>query len=355
MTASMATPLAEPDRSPSTGPEAESATGTSSPGLRSMVSDLTKLRLNMLVLVTTAVGYALGRLGEGGFDWARLAWTLLGTGFAAASAAMLNQALESNRDARMHRTRDRPVASGRMSRPLAFAAGIATGYAGFAVLMAQVNALAGFLAIANVVIYAAIYTPLKPVSTVNTLIGAVCGAIPPMLGWAAATGGLEAGAWIVGGLLFVWQLPHFFALAWMYREDYRRGGHAMLPVLDPDGRLTGQVMTTTAALLVPIGLLATLFGVSGWWSAAASVVLGIWFTLRCAAFWRHRTEGSARAAFLASLGYLPLVLGVMVLDRGPVTAEAWLRGGRTGAVGDAPEPMGLEPARPIPLLEETGE
>ena len=268
---------------------------------------------------------------------------------------MLNQALESNRDARMHRTRDRPVASGRMSRPLAFAAGIATGYAGFAVLMAQVNALAGFLAIANVVIYAAIYTPLKPVSTVNTLIGAICGAIPPMLGWAAATGGLEAGAWIVGGLLFIWQLPHFFALAWMYREDYRRGGHAMLPVLDPDGRLTGQVMTTTAAMLVPIGLLATLFGISGWWSAGASVILGIWFTLRCAAFWRHRNEEAARAAFLASLGYLPLVLGVMVLDRGPVTAEAWLRGGRIGAVGDAREPMGLEPARPVPLLEETGE
>ncbi len=311
------------------------------PGLRAMLIDLTKMRLNLLVLVTTAVGYALGRVGEPGFDWTRLGLTLLGTGFAAASAAILNQVIEHVRDARMHRTRGRPVASGRFSRTLAFIAGILAGYSGFALLVATVNTLAGLLAIVNIVIYVAIYTPLKPRSTMNTLLGAVCGAIPPMIGWAAAADRLQTGAWIIGALLFVWQLPHFFALAWLYREDYRRGGHKMLPVLDAGGRLTGQVMTTTAALLVPIGLFATLFGVSGWWSATASIIVGIWFTFRCLRFWRAPDDIRARAAFLASLVYLPLVLGVMVLDRGPVSPQAWLEGGGRAIGGDGgPAPVG---------------
>jgi len=338
--------------SPTAEPAAASAAEPSTPGLRSMVVDLTKVRLNLLVLVTTAVGYVLGRVGVETFDWPRLGLTLLGTGFAAASAAILNQVLEHARDARMHRTRERPLASGRMSRSLAFVAGIVTAYAGFAVLVGAVDATAGGLALANVILYAGVYTPLKPITTINTLVGAICGAIPPMIGWSAATGGLEAGAWIVGGLLFVWQLPHFFALAWLYREDYRRGGHAMLPVLDTDGRLTGQVMTTTAAMLVPVGLLATLFGVSGWWSAAMSVVLGLWFTWRCVAFWRVRTDAAAKSAFLASLSYLPLMLGAMVLDRGPVSAEAWLRGGRDSVTDSAAEPADAAP--PVPWPDDDG-
>lgn len=334
-------------------PRPEPGVAVSEPGMRAMLSDLTKLRLNMLVLVTAAVGYALGRVGAAEFDWSRLGLTMLGTGFAAASAAILNQVLEHVRDARMHRTRERPVASGRMSRTLAFIGGIVTGYAGFALLVGVVDTTAGMLALANIVLYVAVYTPLKPVTTMNTLVGAVCGAIPPMIGWSAATGALETGAWIVGGLLFVWQLPHFFALAWLYREDYRRGGHAMLPVLDPDGRLTGQVMTTTAAMLVPVGLLATPFGVAGWWSAVVSVILGVWFTFRCLGFWRRRDDASARRAFLASLAYLPLMLGVMVFDRGPVSPEAWLRGGRASALGSAPEPAGTPPATPTSDLNES--
>lgn len=337
---------AAPIDPPVTDANPDSAIGISAPGMGAMLKDLTKFRLNLLVIVTAAVGYALGRFGAEDFGWSRLGLTLLGTGFAAASAAILNQVIEHGRDARMHRTRERPVASGRMSRTLAFVGGVVTGYAGFALLVGAVDTTAGVLALANILIYAAVYTPLKPVTTLNTLVGAVCGAIPPMIGWSAATGGLETGAWIVGGLLFVWQLPHFFALAWLYREDYRRGGHAMLPVLDSDGRLTGQVMTTTAAMLVPVGLLATLFGVAGWWSAGVSVLLGVWFTGRCLGFWRRRDDESARRAFLASLAYLPLVLGVMVLDRGPVSPEAWLRGGRAAMTGSAPEPEGIEPAMP---------
>jgi protoheme IX farnesyltransferase len=312
-------------------------------GMRWMVMDLTKLRLNALVLLTTAVGYVLGRVGIASFDWGLLVMTMLGTGLAAASAAILNQALEQRRDSRMHRTRERPVASGRLSPVFAFVVGIGLAYAGFALLAGWVGITPAVLAVSNVIVYAFIYTPLKPLTTTNTLFGAVCGAIPPMIGWSAATGGLEAGAWVLGGILFVWQLPHFFALAWMYREDYRRGGHAMLPVLDPTGRITGQVMTTTAALLVPVGLTGTMFGVAGWFSAAAATVCGSWFALRCLQFWRSPSDEAARTAFLTSLAYLPIVLGVMVVDRGPVTPESWIRGGRPPLAAESDEPRMMAP------------
>ena len=344
----MDTPVTNPNQESEIEHPDEPAEGR--PGLPALVADLTKLRLNVLVLVTTAVGYVLGRVGAPDFAWGLLGFTLLGTGLAAASAAILNQVIEHVRDGRMHRTRDRPVASGRLSRSVAFIAGVGAGYAGFAVLVSTVNTTAGVLAIANVLIYVVIYTPLKPRSTINTLLGAICGAIPPMIGWVAATGQLQVGAWLIGALLFVWQLPHFFALAWMYREDYRRGGHKMLPVLDPTGRVTGQVMTSTAALLVPVGLLVTVYGVSGWWSAIGVVLLGGWFTVRCVGFWRRPSDDAARAAFLASLAYLPLVLAVMVVDRGPVSAAAWIRGGRTAAMTESRE-MPLESLPP----EATGD
>ena len=313
-------------------------TATPPLGVRRLVMDLTKMRLNALVLLTTAVGYTLGRVGIVTFDWGLLLLTMLGTGLAAASAAILNQALEQRRDSKMHRTRERPVASGRLSPVLAFVVGVGLAYGGFALLAGWVGITPAVLAVSNVVLYAFIYTPLKPLTTTNTLFGAVCGAIPPMIGWSAATGGLEAGAWVLGGVLFIWQLPHFFALAWMYREDYRRGGHAMLPVLDPSGRITGQVMTTTAVLLVPVGLTATIFGVAGWFSAATATICGAWFTFRCIRFWRSPSDAVARSAFMASLAYLPIVLGVMVLDRGPVDPESWIRGGRPPLVAESQGP-----------------
>ncbi|MBC04435.1 MAG: protoheme IX farnesyltransferase [Phycisphaerae bacterium] len=341
-------PAAATKPSTSVDPPASVENGevSAEPGFRAMMADLTKMRLNILVLVTTAVGYGLGRFGASDFDWSRLGLTLLGTGLAAASAAILNQVLERSRDARMHRTRDRPVASGRLSRGLTFMAGVGSGYAGFVVLAGAVDLLAAGLAIANILIYVVIYTPMKPMSSVNTLLGAICGAIPPMIGWAAATGALEVGAWLVGALLFVWQLPHFFALAWLYREDYRRGGHKMLPVLDGSGRITGQGMITTAAMLIPIGLLSTMFGVTGWWSALGSVLLGVWFTMRCLSFWLQPDDVTARSVFLASLAYLPIILTVMVLDRGPVSPDAWLRGGRTSVISES------APSPPVETLEE---
>ena len=304
------------------------STAAPTPGLGRIIKELTKFRLTLLVIATTAIGYALARSGAEDFEWNIFSMTIIGSALAAAGSAILNQVFESQRDGRMDRTRTRPVPAGQVSRAAAFAGGVLCSYAGVALLATMVNLLAAGLALLTILIYILIYTPLKPLTTLNTLVGAVSGALPPMIGWAAATDHLEVGAWVLGGLLFVWQLPHFLALAWLYREDYRKGGHAMLPVVDPGGELTAQVMLATALLLVPIGMMATLLGISGWISAGVCLILGIWFAWRCFSFWRTRSHESARSAFHASLIYLPLVLGVMVIDRGPVSPEAWLRGGR---------------------------
>lgn len=295
-------------------------------GRRNIAMELTKARLNALVLVTTAVGFLLGEPRS--IDWGRLGWTLLGTACAAASAAMLNQLLEHRRDALMHRTRERPIPSGRVRRLPVFVGGVLLAYAGTAILALAVNMPSAALALVNVLLYALVYTPLKPLTTMNTLVGAVTGAIPPMLGWAAATGGLESGAWILGAILFVWQLPHFLALAWIYREDYRRGGHSMLPVVDPSGELTARTMVGTSLLLVPLGFALTVMGAVGWIAAFANVPLALAMAYLSIRFYADRSDRRARAVFLASILYLPLALAVMTLDRGPVDAESWLRGGR---------------------------
>lgn len=299
-------------------------------GLVGVVIELTKARLNGLVLVTTAVGYLLARLGEP--DWMRLGWTMLGTALAAASAAMLNQLAERHRDALMDRTAHRPLPRGVVPAPLVFVAGVLTGFAGFGILALNVNLLSAFLAGTNILLYIAVYTPLKPRTTLNTLFGAVCGGIPPMIGWAAVTNDLEPGAWLLGAILFVWQVPHFMALAWMYREDYRRGGMTMLPVVDPRGELTARVMVVTSLLLAPLGMSATLGGLCGWFSAAASLLTALWMTWMSYRFYVERSDVRAREAFLASIVYLPIALAVMVIDRGPVSSEAWLHGDR-GPVG----------------------
>jgi heme o synthase len=288
--------------------------------------DLTKARLNGLVLVTAAVGFLLADPRT--IEWGRLTWMLLGTGLAAASAAMLNQLLERRRDALMPRTADRPLPSGRITGLPVFVIGIVTAYAGVAVLAYGTTLLAAALALLNILLYVLVYTPLKPRTTLNTLVGAVCGAIPPMIGWAAVTGRVESGAWALGAILFVWQIPHFLALAWMYREDYRRGGMNMLSVVDPDGEITSRVMVVSSLMLVPLGLTLTLGGVAGWWSAVVNALLAIGMAVMAWRFYLNRSDAVARQAFFASILYLPIVMAVLVLDRGPVTAEAWLRSGR---------------------------
>jgi protoheme IX farnesyltransferase len=313
-------------------------------GLVGLVVELTKARLNGLVLITTGVGYLLAELGP--IDWFRMGWTMVGTALAAASAAMLNQLAERHRDALMFRTARRPLPQKRVPAAVVFVAGVLSGFGGFAVLAVWVNLLSATLALANVLLYVGVYTPLKPRTTLNTLIGAVCGGIPPMIGWAAVTGGLEPGAWLLGVVLFVWQMPHFMALAWMYRDDYRRGGMTMLPVVDPQGELTARVMVITSLLLAPLGMSATLGGLCGWSSAAVNLIVALGMTWMSYRFYVERSDRAARKAFFASIIYLPLALAAMVMDRGPVTAEAWLHRGAEPVGVTAPLSSSPTPSEP---------
>jgi len=307
-------------------------------------SALSKARLSALVVMTTAVGYAVAPSVER--SWEGFLGTVIGTALAAASAAMLNQLAEIRRDALMERTRSRPLPAGQVAPALVLTVGLVTAYAGVSMVGLFGNGLAAALTLGTIVIYVLLYTPLKPVTTLNTLVGAVTGATPPMIGWAAATGGLEPGAWVLGGLLFVWQIPHFFALAWMYRDDYRRGGFAMLPVLDQTGRITSETVLLTSLVLVPMALLGVIFGVAGWWFAGGACVLGLWLSALAFRFWRLRTTAAARAVFIGSIIYLPLLLVLVVADRGAVSPLAAVRGGMFFA-SDGPAPLRPEPA-PLP-------
>lgn len=292
-------------------------------GILLTLGALGKVRLNALVLVTTGVGWIIATPANR--DWILLGWTLLGTAASAASASMFNQLIESRRDGLMKRTAQRPLPQQRIARPIVFLMATALAYAGWAVLIWKVGWIPATLATTNIFLYALIYTPLKPLTTLNTLIGAICGAIPPLVGWTAATGTFAPGAWIIAGLLFIWQLPHFMALAWMYREDYARGGFIMLPAVDPTGQVTAQTMVLTSLLLVPVGLLATMYGIAGWWFAVASIVLGLWLSVESFQFLRLRTDASARRVFFTSITYLPLLLFILVIDRGPISPTAALK------------------------------
>ncbi|MHC4141847.1 MAG: heme o synthase [Planctomycetota bacterium] len=287
-------------------------------GLVGLYLQLAKARLSALVLLTAAVGFIMASPRAAEIDWVRLLLTIVGTGLAAGAANALNQVIEARRDELMQRTRDRPLPSRAIGPGHAVFFSLVTASAGLATLALAVNLAAAGLALATICIYVGLYTPLKTRSTLNTIVGAVCGAIPPMIGWVAATGRLEPGAWILGTLLFVWQIPHFFALAWLYRDDYARGGFVMLPVVDRTGRLTGQVVLLTSLCLVPLALAATLAGLSGLVYAAGSVLLGLWILTFGARLYAQRTETSARRLFLASIVYLPILLCLMVADRGPI-------------------------------------
>ena len=278
----------------------------------SVYLELAKARLATMVVITTAVGYVLAARGATRPDV--LLWTVVGTALTAFGANILNQWWEVERDRRMPRTRNRPIPSGRIDRHRAGAWGLASAIVGITVLALGSTWLTAVLGLGNVLLYVVVYTPLKVRSPLNTVVGAVCGAVPPMMGWAAATGQLETGAWILGGLLFVWQIPHFLALAWMYRDDYARGGFRMLPAVDPDGGATGRLATVHAAALLPLCLLASWTGVSGTVFLGCATLLTLLFTFQAAMLASRRTATAARRLFLVSLLYLPVLLGVMVAD-----------------------------------------
>jgi protoheme IX farnesyltransferase len=274
--------------------------------------EMTKPGITLMVALTTAFGFLLA--GGAAVSW-QLAATLLGTGLVAAGASVLNQFWERGTDALMRRTAGRPLPAGRIDPDLALLFGVALASAGLLELALAVNALTAALGAVALAGYVFVYTPLKKLSSLATGVGAIPGALPPMMGWCAVRGEVDLGAWALFGILFFWQMPHFLAIAWLCREDYARGGFPMLPVLDPGGAWTARQSVLYGAALVPVSLLPSLLGLTGRFYFAGALALGVAYLGFCLAFARRRSTPRARHLMLASLLYLPAVLVAMLLDR----------------------------------------
>lgn len=283
---------------------------------RSRITDLlilTKVRVNALVVATTAGGFYMG--SPDAMNLTALAATVAGTGLVAGGAAALNQISERDLDRLMDRTRTRPVADRRMSVSEARLVAWSVSITGLALLALTVNVLATAIAAVTLAVYAFVYTPMKRMTSFSTVVGAVPGALPPMIGWAAARGSIDAPAWALFLIVFLWQLPHFLAIAWLYREDYARAAFPMLPVVDPDGASTARQSLLYATALLPISILPSALGMAGLVYAISAFVLGLAFIATGIRFAMRRTKPNARLLFLASLVYLPAVWGIMMIDR----------------------------------------
>jgi heme o synthase len=274
---------------------------------------LTKPRLNFLVLITTLAAIYLA--APAGIPPAILLHALVGTALVAGGAAALNQAWERDTDLLMRRTRTRPIPGGRLRVADGAWFGLALSAIGLIELAWRVNVMSAAVAAATLVSYVLVYTPLKRRTSLSTLIGAVPGALPPMIGWAAATGTITLPAFVLFGIVFLWQMPHFLAIAWIHREDYARAGIPLLPVLEPDGRRTGQQALLYAAALWPVSLLPALVGLAGAPYSVVATMLGFGLIALSALFARHRTTTTARRLFLYSIIYLPLLWSALVVDR----------------------------------------
>ena len=281
--------------------------------MSAVLADLVKARLTSLVVITTLVGFYAGSPWP--IDYLLMIHTVLGTALVACGAAALNQLLEREHDAKMHRTENRPLPSGRLQPDTVLMIGAGLSMAGLVYLALAVNVLTAFLGAVTLVSYVFIYTPLKRVTTLNTMVGAVPGAIPPLMGWTAAQGEVSVQGWALFAILFLWQLPHFLAIAWMYREDYARAGYAMLPVLDETGERTGSQAVSHTLGLLPISLCPVIFGMAGYIYLGGALLLGSGFLYAAIQFRRKLTIPKARQLFFASIIYLPLLLGLLVLDK----------------------------------------
>ena len=274
---------------------------------------LAKARLNLLVLVTTLAGLYLA--SPDGVSVSVLVHTLVGTALVAGGAAALNQVWERQSDALMQRTRLRPVPAGRLGVGEGTWFGVVLSAIGLAQLTLGVNGVAAGVAGATLVSYVLVYTPLKRRTSLATLVGAIPGALPPVIGWAAATGDISLPALVLFGIVFFWQMPHFLAIAWMFRDDYARAGIPLLPVLEPDGRRTGQQALIYTAALWPLSLLPAVLGLGGPVYLTIATALGVLFITLAARFARERSMRTARTLFVFSITYLPLLLGALVADR----------------------------------------
>ncbi len=282
-------------------------------GWLAVYADLTKARLTFLVLLTTLVGFYLGYRGP--VNYLLMLHTVLGTALVASGASALNQLLEREHDAKMRRTRNRPLPSGRLQPTTVTIFGGVCSCAGLLYLALAVNLTTSVIGAISLLSYLFIYTPLKRVTWLNTAVGAIPGALPPLMGWTAARGELSGEGWALFAILAFWQLPHFLAIAWIYREEYAKAGFVMLPVIDPDGQRTARQAVSHTLGLLPISLCPFLFKLTGpvyFFGALALGLVFIWFAVQ---FARHLTVTRARHLFLASILYLPLLLVVMVLDK----------------------------------------
>lgn len=280
---------------------------------------LSKAKLSSLVVLTAAAGYVAG--SDEHIDWGGLFWTSVGTFGAAACANTLNQVYEVANDRLMKRTCNRPLPTGRMSTRHALAFAAVAGVSGIAVLWSQGNALTAGLGLANIALYAGVYTPLKQIGVVNTWVGAIVGAIPPLMGWASASGNLHTGAYVFAGALFSWQMPHFMALAWMSKDDYARAGFKMLSVFDATGRRCAMVALRHSVLLLPVGAAAWMLELASPAFAVEAAALSGYLCYKSLVFASTPSQATARSLFKASLLYLPFLIVGFVVHRYPNTTN----------------------------------
>ena len=267
----------------------------------------------MLVVASSLAGYVMG-----GGDMSNamiVVLTVLGTALVAGGASGFNQVIERQPDSLMRRTRLRPVPDGRLQpgESLLFATALCA--SGLLILGVGVNTLSAGVALVTLVTYTLVYTPLKRRSSFATVVGAIPGALPPVIGWAAARGALSEGGWVLFAIVFLWQLPHFLAIAWIYREDYARAGFQMLPVIEPDGRSTGRQAMYYCAALLPVSLAPTLIGLATTAYFVAALVLGLLFLGLTLRFARTRAIPDARRLFFGSIVYLPVLWLLMIVFR----------------------------------------
>ncbi|HMP90725.1 MAG TPA: heme o synthase [Kiritimatiellia bacterium] len=282
--------------------------------LKDACCELMKPKIVAMVLVTTAIGYFLA--GKGFQNGLIFLLTLIGTGLAAGGAAALNNYLERDSDAFMPRTRNRVLPSGKIEPAVALAFGIMMVLSGVSILAWLVNLLSAFLVLLTAFLYVLVYTPLKKMTWLNTPIGAIPGALPPMVGWAAASEELSAGAWVLFAILFVWQHPHFYAIAWIFKDDYRSAGFKMLSVVDPSGRRVFRQAIWFSLILIPVSMSLTWLNITGDFYMFGAIVAGAGMLAASVILWNLRTPAAARRVLMASVLYLPALLALIVVDAG---------------------------------------
>jgi protoheme IX farnesyltransferase len=279
--------------------------------------ELTKPRITWLILMSTGIGYFFGLPSHElrDINLLLLLHTILGTALIASGTAALNQWYEREADVKMHRTADRPLPSGRVDARAALLFGIALSVAGFFDLYFGANPLAAWIGAFTLASYLFLYTPLKSRTWWSTTIGAIPGAMPPMIGYAAAAGSLSRESWVLFAILFLWQFPHFYSIAWMYKEDYARAGIQMLPVVEPDCRSTARQIVLFGIALIPVSLVPGILGMSGRIYLVGALLLGLWFLYSGVRVALERSLVRARGVLITSVLYLPLIYGLMLLDR----------------------------------------